>query len=161
MATIFSTPSLYEFRNNRGVGHLGGDVEANHMDAEAVQAMASWVMAELVRIFHCVTTEEAREAVNSLVERKTPVIWEVEGVKRILDPDMTAKNQVLVHLHHSTGWVSATDLFRWVEYSNASMFRRSVLTPLHKERLIEFDGEQGRARISPRGAKAVEEELLT
>jgi len=53
-------PVLYEIRNNRGVGHVGGDVDPNHMDAEAVQAMASWVMAELVRIFHGVKTEEAR-----------------------------------------------------------------------------------------------------
>ncbi len=32
--------------------------------------------------------------------------------------------------------------------------------PLHKGRLIEFDAKHGRARISPRGAKEVEEKLL-
>src|SRR5216684_233005 len=26
-------PALYEIRNNRGVGHAGGDVNPNHMDA--------------------------------------------------------------------------------------------------------------------------------
>jgi hypothetical protein len=81
-------------------------------------------------------------------------------IKRVLDPKMSAKNQVLVLLHHSTGWVSATDLLKWVEYSNASMFRSKVLRPLHSERLIEFNAEQGLARISPLGAKMVEEELL-
>jgi hypothetical protein len=40
------------------------------------------------------------------------------------------------------------------------MFRKSVLIPLHKLRLIEFDSEHGRARISPQGAKEVEEKLL-
>jgi hypothetical protein len=153
-------PVLYEIRNNRGVGHVGGDVDANHMDAEAVQAMASWVMAELVRIFHGVSTDEARQTVDALVERKTPAIWEVEGVKRVLDPDMSARNQVLMFLHHSTGWIPVVDLVKWVEYSNASVFRRSVLTPLHTDRLIEFDAKQERARISPRGAKEVEEKLL-
>jgi hypothetical protein len=153
-------PVLYEIRNNRGVGHVGGDVDANHMDAEGVQAMASWVMAELVRIFHGVSTDEARQTVDALVERKTPAIWEVEGVKRVLDPEMNARNQVLMFLHHSTGWVPVNELVNWVEYSNASVFRRSVLTPLHRERLIEFDAKQGRARISPRGAKEVEEKLL-
>jgi hypothetical protein len=44
----------------------------------------------------------------------------------------------------------ATDLLKWVEYSNASLFRTSVLMPLHKERLIEFDAAKSRARISPR-----------
>lgn len=67
-------PVLYEIRNNRGVGHLGGDVDANHMDAEAVQAVASWIMAELVRIFHGVATQEAQDTADALVERKSPAI---------------------------------------------------------------------------------------
>jgi prophage antirepressor-like protein len=129
--------------------------------AEAVQAMASWVMAEVVRIFHAVSTKEAQETVDALVERKTPFVWELDGgVKRVLDPSMNAKNQVLTLLYQSTGWLSATDLCGWVEYSNASVFRSKVLTPLHKKRLIGFDTGRGRARIPPRGAKEVEENLL-
>ena len=31
--------ALYEIRNNRGVGHVGGDVDPNHMDATAVVAI--------------------------------------------------------------------------------------------------------------------------
>jgi hypothetical protein len=49
---------------------------------------------------------------------------------------------------------------KWVEYSNASAFRSSVLNRLHKARLIEFDTDQDRARISPIGTKEVEEKLL-
>lgn len=154
-------PMLYEVRNNRGVGHVGGDVDPNHMDAEAVQAVASWIMAELVRIFHDVDTKQAEEIVNALVERKTPGIWEVEGVKRVLDHNMSAKDQVLLLLHHSAGWVSSGELVKWVEYSNPSVFRASVLKRLHNARLIEFDADKGRARISPKGAKDVEERLLT
>ncbi len=153
-------PFLYEIRNNRGVGHVGGDVDANHMDAEVVQANASWVMSELIRIFHNVTTQEAAETIDALVERKTPLIWVVEGVKRVLDPSMSAKNQVLALLHHSTGWVSAAELFEWVEYSNASVFRSSVLKGLHDTRLIEFDAKNDRARLSPLGAAEVERRIL-
>jgi hypothetical protein len=153
-------PMLYEIRNNRGVGHVGGDVDPNHMDAEAVQVMAGWVMAELVRIFHGVKTEEAQETVDALVERKSPLIWEVLGKRRVLDAKMTAKNQVLVLLHHSPGWVSAADLLNWVEYSNPSKFRTVVLKQLHDARLIEFDAVNQRASISPLGVKKVEEELL-
>src|SRR5580698_605737 len=32
--------SLYEIRNNRGVGHIGGDVDPNFMDATAVFSLA-------------------------------------------------------------------------------------------------------------------------
>lgn len=153
-------PVLYDIRNNRGVGHIGGDVDANHMDAEAVQAMATWILAELVRIFHNVNTQEAQQAVDALVETKTPLIWDMGGVKRILVPGMSAKNQVLMFLHHKRGWMPSGDLFRWVEYSNSSVFRAKVLMPLHQDRLIEFDSAQSRARISPIGAKHVEETLL-
>jgi hypothetical protein len=152
--------ALYEIRNNRGVGHIGGDVNANHMDAEAVLSMASWTMAELVRIFHGVSTAEAQEIVDALVERRSPTIWEVEGVKRVLSPSHPVKDQVLLLLHHTAGWVSTVDLFKWVEYSNSSMFRSHVLQPLHKSRLIEHDTIRGRARISPSGSLRVETELL-
>ena len=94
------------------------------------------------------------------MERKTPAIWKVGGVNRVLDLNMSAKNQVLVLLHDSTGWVSAGDLFGCIQYSNGSIFRSSVLKPLHTDRFIEFDADQDRAQISPRGAREVEEKLL-
>jgi hypothetical protein len=154
---------LYDIRNQRGVGHVGGDVDPNAMDASAVVAMASWVMAELVRIFHGVTTQEAQDTADALVERKTPLIWEVEpgGIKRVLDTEMGAKDQVLVFLHHSTGWVGAASLQKWVEYKNPTNFRDNVLTALHKARLIEFDVAGDRTKISPTGAADVEQRLLT
>lgn len=151
---------LYDIRNQRGVGHVSGDVSANSMDASAVVAVASWVMAELVRIFHNVSIKEAQETVEALVERKTPLVWEVEGTKRVLDPDMPAKDQVLLFLHHGTGWVLSADLCRWAEYSNLGVFRAKVLRGLHKARLIEFSVGDDRARISPLGAADVEQRLL-
>lgn len=153
---------LYDIRNQRGVGHVGGDVDPNALDASAVVAMASWVMAELVRIFHGVTTQEAQDTVDALVERKTPLIWEVElgGIKRVLDPRMIGRDQVLVLLHHSAGWVKVVDLCRWVEQKNITQFRDKVLSILHKARLIEFDATGDRTKISPLGAADVETRLL-
>src|SRR5712664_1578229 len=69
-------PVLYEIRNNRGVGHVGGDVDPNYQDSVAVYEMASWVMAELVRIFHQVSLADAQATVNALVERKHPIVWQ-------------------------------------------------------------------------------------
>src|SRR5262249_44828705 len=58
-------PVLYEIRNNRGVGHVGGDVNPNYQDAVAVYQMVSWVMAELVRVFHQIPIGEAQETVDA------------------------------------------------------------------------------------------------
>jgi hypothetical protein len=153
-------PALYEIRNNRGVGHIGGDVDPNFMDATAVYGMASWILAELIRIFHGISTKEAQDAVNALVERKSPLIWEVGDVKRVLDPGMATKDQALLLLYQRPAWVSEADLAKWIEYSSTSMFRTRVLEPLHKARLIEHDRLQRRIRISPLGTKHVEQKVI-
>lgn len=153
-------PVLYEVRNNRGVGHVGGDVDPNFLDATAVYSLASWILAELVRIFHQVSTDEAQQTVDALVERNIPLIWEFEGGRRVLDPKMPKADQALVLLYQTTSWISEEDLVRWVEYSTLSMFRTRVLEPLHEERLIEYDKKQRRIKISPIGLKRVENKLL-
>lgn len=153
-------PALYEIRNNRGVGHVGGDVDSNLMDATAVFDMASWILAELIRVFHSVTTAEATEVVASLIERKTPLIWELEGVKRVLDGKLNARDQTLLLLHQVPGWLSSTDLAQWTEYRGHAMYVTRVLAPLHKERLIEHDKKGKRAHLSPTGATDVETRLI-
>lgn len=153
-------PVLYEIRNNRNVGHVGGDVNPDHMDAEAVQSMASWLMAELVRIFHGMSTARAEEVIDALVERKLPLIWDVGGVKRVLDHKKSAKDQSLLLLYQCESWLDVAQLISWIEYSNSGVFRTKVLKPMHDQRLIEFDAHNKRVRISPKGAKDVEDRLL-
>ena len=153
-------PPLYDIRNNRGVGHVGGDVNPNKMDATAVYSMASWIMAELVRIFHNVTTEQAQDAVDALAERKLPLIWDTGSIKRVLNADLSNRDQTLVLLYQSIRWVSDVELSESVEYSSASMYRKNILAKLHKERLIEFEKKAKRAKISPKGTAYVETEIL-
>jgi hypothetical protein len=143
-------PALYEIRNNRGVGHVGGEVDPNLMDSTAVYSMASWILAELVRIFHQVKTSEAQEAVDALVERKLSLIWSPGTVKRVLDEKTSASDQTLVLLHQNMGWVEEGSLVASVEYSSAPMYRTRVLEKLQKARMIEHDKKAARARISPK-----------
>jgi hypothetical protein len=153
-------PALYEIRNNRGVGHIGGDVDPNFLDATAVYGMSSWVLAELIRIFHAVPPKEAQETVDVLIERKHSLIWEFEDTRRVLAPRMNKRDQALLLLHAKPSWVPEKDLFAWVEYSNATVFRHDILGQLHKSRLIEFDEKQHRVRISPLGIDDVEKRIL-
>jgi hypothetical protein len=152
---------LYEIRNNRGVGHVGGDVDPNFLDATSTFAMASWVLAEMVRVFHGVSTEQAEEAVNALIERRHPLIWKVGDKKRVLDPSIGKTDQALLLLYSEPAWVLEKNLMSWVEYSNASIFRKSILGPCHKARLLEYDSDGRRVRISPRGIEEVEKRLIS
>jgi hypothetical protein len=46
--------------------------------------MAKWIISELARVFHNVDTVAATAVVDALVEREVPIIWEVNGVRRVL-----------------------------------------------------------------------------
>lgn len=151
--------ALYEIRNNRGVGHVGGDVEANHMDAVAVVAMSKWIICELVRIFHNTDTETATALVDALSERDIPLIWEVDGKRRVLNPKLSMKHKSLIILYGSSSPIVESTLFEWVEHSNAGVFRRDVLKKAHKDKLIEYDQRSSRVQLSPLGARYVEEQI--
>lgn len=152
--------ALYEIRTNRGVGHVGGDVNPNHMDAVCVMEMSKWILGELVRMFHGVSTENATAAVDAIVERTLPIVWEVGGRLRVLEPQMSMKDKALVLLYHCTAPVTEADLVDWVEHSNASVFRRDVLRPAHSQKLLEYDADACIVQISPRGIEHVETSIL-
>src|ERR1035438_2770686 len=75
---------LYTMRNKRGIGHVGGDVDANSIDIAAMTKIADWIVCELIRIFHGLSLEEAQDVVDGLAVRQLPIIWEVAGKKRVL-----------------------------------------------------------------------------
>ncbi len=114
--------ALYEIRNNRNVGHVGGDVDPNHMDAVCVLQMAKWIMAELVRVLHNVPTEEATAIVDGLADRETPLIWEVKGKKRVMSTGLTMRANALLLLHASSGPVAEADLVSWIETQTGVRF---------------------------------------
>lgn len=127
------------------------------MDAMAVLYMAKWVMAELIRLLHNTSTEEATDVVEALVERETPMVWEVGDVKRVLDTALGRKDQTLLLLHASSGPLNESDLAGWVEHPRIGYYRRDVLRPLHKAKLIEYAEEDRLVHLSPLGVRYVEE----
>ncbi len=150
-------PALYEVRNNRNVGHVGGDVDPNHMDAVMVLSTANWIMAELVRFFHQLTTAEAQQVVDTLVEVRIPVVWsDGSGVKRVLNPELKLHEQILLLVAVSVPDVTTTELFEWIEYRDKRYFMKT-LRGLHSKRLIEFTEDKDKARILPPGAKFVQD----
>lgn len=151
---------LYDIRNRRGVGHVGGDVSSNHMDAEFVLAAAKWIMAELVRLFHDTDVKTATDVVDALVDRTLPIIWEVEGVKRVLDRSLSLADQTVLLLYSEAGAISETDLAKYLEQDRLANYRR-VLDRLHRARAVEWNRVTGMVTLSPPGRKLVEDHLLS
>jgi len=152
--------ALFDVRNNRGVGHAGGDVDPNHMDAVVVLNLAKWLMAELVRLFHNVDTAAATAIVDALVEREVPMVWVVNGAtKRILNPKMSRPDKTQLLLYQTAGPVAEETLRQWVEHPKLSEYRKDVLRPLHKAKRIEYDQAAGIVYLSPEGVRYVENNL--
>jgi hypothetical protein len=148
--------ALYEVRNNRNVGHVGGDVDPNHMDAVCVLQISKWIVAELIRVLHEQPVDEAAALVDAVVEREVPLVWKVGDKMRVLDPALSYKDTTMILLHAVAGPVQESDLFTWAEHSNASVYRRDILRKGHKDRLLEYDEEAGTVEISPRGVEYAE-----
>lgn len=153
---------IMTMRGKRGIGHAGGDIEANEIDTATVMRLLDWTVCELIRIYHSLPLEEAQAIVDSLTRRQLPHVWTVAGRKRVLIPrlDFKQKALLLAYADPQSG-VLVEDLFEWVEYSNLSMFKEAVLKPLHAARLIEYDREAQAVFISPLGEREVEKLLAS
>jgi hypothetical protein len=152
--------ALYTIRNKRGVGHVGGDVDPNHMDATFIVAATNWVMAELVRLLHGVTTLEAQEIVEGLITKNLPAVWEIDGKRRILNPKMSFTDKTLLLLYHEhPKSLTEKQLVDWTEHSNTAVYRRDVLRRCHKLKTIEYDETKGIVFLSPTGLAYVEKTI--
>jgi len=152
---------LYTLRGKRGIGHVGGDVEANKIDIETIVRLSDWVVCEIIRIFHSLSLEEAQAIVDSLSSKQLPEIWEIAGKKRILATGLDFKQKTLLLLYQSSeNFEFAEDLYKWVEYSDYSMYKRAILKPLHDKKIVEYDKETDIVHISPTGIFEVEKNIL-
>ena len=152
--------AMYDIRNSRSIGHIGGDVDPNHMDALCVLHMAKWVISEIIRLFHGVSVEEAQSLVEAISDREVPLVWSAGGTRRVLSNALSMLEKTLVLLYGSTEPVSEAELVKSVEHSNSSVYRRDVLRKAHKARLIEYDPVGKTAMISPLGSARVETDIL-
>jgi hypothetical protein len=151
---------LYTMRNKRGIGHVGGDVDANAIDIAVMARTAAWIVCELIRINHGLSLDEAQDIVDAISVRALPTIWEVAGKKRVLRQELRARDQALLLLYSvQDSAVLFEDLCQWIEYSNPRVFKK-IIRELHKKRLLEFDQESASVTLSPKGVEYIERELL-
>ena len=152
--------ALYDIRNSRSVGHIGGDVDPNHMDALCVLHMAKWVVAEIIRIFHGISVEDAQNLVETISDREISLVWDTGAVRRVLHVGLTMLEKTLVLLYSNPGPLEENSLLASLEHSNPSIYRRDILRKAHKSRLLEYDEGSRTVLISPLGSKRVELEIL-
>lgn len=152
--------SLYELRNNRAIGHVSGEIDPNHMDAEFYLRGMKWIMAEFVRFFSKLPEEGSRGIVEAVTARTFQIVWQDGDVRRILDPSASAEQKVLILSYAENTPLAVADILKWSEYCNSSRMRKTVFKGLHKRALIHFDAKADTVQILPPGQRHVEENGL-
>ena len=121
--------------------------------------MSKRPVAASVRLFHNTDVKPATDVVDALVDRTSSALWEVAGVKRVLDTRLSLTDQTLLLLYSEPGSISDKDLAKFLEQDRLANYRR-VLDRLHKARAIEWNTATGTVTLSPRGREDVEDRLL-
>ncbi len=148
----------YTLRNKRDVGHVGGEIDANEIDAATSIRLMDWCISEVIRVTLAVPLEDAQAVLDAIAERQIPLVWAAPGGrKRVLDPSLTQADQALVLLYSDIETaIPVEDLADWVGTKRPDTFRSRVVLPLHARRFIEFDTESRTVILSPIGADAAE-----
>ncbi len=123
----------------------------------AVVALANWCVAELIRVTSTLPMEDAQRIVDALAERELPLVWAGAGRKRVLDPQMQRRDQVLTLLYSEPDEATPIeDLCSWVEAPRLDHFRTRIIEPMHKDRLVEYDRDSETVLLLPPGVSAAE-----
>jgi hypothetical protein len=151
---------VYDIASNRGGRHDAGDIDPNQMDANAAMMNCSWMLAEMIRVAQkgAVDTDEASAIVDSLVEKRYPVIEDVDGRIYFHGKGKSAVDVALVALAHVyPKRLSKDDLSETVKRNGFKKGNAEVAV----QRIGKFadDNGQGELRLLAPGLKRAEDLL--
>lgn len=69
---------VYDVRSKRGAAHVK-EIDPRYIDTQLAAQAASWVMAELIRLYHVDSEAEVVAAMGALVRAKAPMVEVFDG----------------------------------------------------------------------------------
>jgi len=146
---------IYDVRNKRDVAHLGDGIDPNLQDATLVVANMDWIVAELVRLYHDVSADEAQAIIENLVTKEVPAVEEIAGQPVVL-ADLTPRDQALLMLYRAgAAGASLDDLAGWLRAPRKDHLRER-LAKLDTAKLVLLHPATGRYFITAKGRRDVE-----
>ena len=135
--------AIYGIRSRRGVAHVGGDVSPNLPDSSLVIAICDWILTELIRLYYTTSVEDAQKLVDSLVERKVPLIQDFNGHLKVLDPNLSVPTKILVLLYYrGEEGASLSELRRWIKTKSSSHIPTAIKNLQHKKGHVHRDNSR-------------------
>jgi hypothetical protein len=144
---------MMDFRNGRNAAHLGS-IDPNRLDAGCVVQLATWVIAELVRLETQRSPGEVQTVIDELAKPHVPLVQTIGDQPIVLDPNMGAGDRALVVLYQHGAPITVDQLRRWVEYGNSTRWREDVLGKLRLAKLVHIDADDFVHLLAPGHAKA-------
>jgi hypothetical protein len=149
---------IYDIASNRGARHDPDEVDPNSMDANVVMPLAAWILAEAIRYSQkgVIDPSEAELMVESLVQRRYPVVEEIEGRIYLHTPDKSAVDVAVVVLaQQHPRRVARKNLIEIVKRNGFS--QNNAQTAVNRiSRFVDEDGE-GELRLLSTGLRRAED----
>ncbi|HVH50792.1 MAG TPA: hypothetical protein VM690_01495 [Gaiellaceae bacterium] len=149
---------IYDIRNKRDAAHLSDQIDPNLQDATLVIANMDWVVAELVRLQHNVTADEAQAIIENLVTKEIPAVEEIDGQPVVLS-DLSSRDQALLMLYRAgAAGASLEDLADWLRTRRDHLGDR--LAKLDADKRVLRHPRSGRYHLTSKGVRDVEKRNL-
>lgn len=151
---------IYDIRNKRDAAHLADGIDPNLQDATLVTANMDWALAELIRLYHSCSADQAKAIVDDIVTRVAPIIQDFGGFLKILRPGLPASDHSLVLLYQC-GEAGATfqQLHTWARPPMRANLKRTLSMLCDQKDQVHFDGQK--YLITRLGQRDVESRKLT
>lgn len=150
--------TVYAIRNQRDVGHIGGDVNPNEADAYLIISVCDWVLAELIRLnFRC-PVAEAQGIVDDLVERRIPIVQDFDGFPKILRTNLSLPQQIMT-IAYTRGrqGFEVNDLLNWLKPAKPSAIRTALTRLVHDRSFLHR--QEDKCLVTKSGLTFVEKNI--
>jgi HEPN domain-containing protein len=148
---------IYDVRNKRDIGHVGGDVDANFSDATISLVACSWVLTEFLRLYYTSDINTAQKLVNSIVKLKIPIIQDFNGFLKILNPKLSLPQKILALLYYRVSDGALIDeLNQWLHNKVTKNHMDITLNRLEYDKAF-IHRENNRCFITDTGMRYVQE----
>lgn len=148
----------YDIASNRGARHDPGEIDPNQMDARAVVAVTSWIVAEMLRYAQKGTLDPAAvgELVDGVTQRQYPLIEDVDGRVYFHVRGASARNVALLSLWHKHPERMTADEVIAVVVRHQFKKPNATMAVLRLGHLVDRDG-RGRLRLLQPGMRLAEQ----
>src|SRR6266446_3099602 len=148
---------VYDIASNRGARHDSDEIDPNSMDANVVIPTCAWILAEAIRYAQkgAVDPSQARDLVESLVEKKYPIVEEIDGRIYLHSKKKSAVDVALAALaRNHPKRLSKAELATIIKHNGFSIHNARLAV----RRISKFvDDDHGKLRLLATGLKRADE----